>query len=163
VPVTISNPRDLLVQLLGELLFVERRLAGGVLRDLIDAVTDQELADGLRAHLEQTKAHVERCETAFRALEVAPTANQSNAFESAVKEHDELSSSFVSTALADVFHAQAALQTEHMEIALYSAVLGFGDAAGFGDALAPLRESLADENEAREILERELRRLGNAR
>jgi ferritin-like metal-binding protein YciE len=158
VPIAISNPRDLLVQLLGELLFIERRLAGGVLRDLIDAVSDKQLADELRAHLEQTKAHVDRCETAFRALEVAPTANQSNAFESAVKEHDELSSSFVTPALADYFHAQAALQTEHMEIALYTAVLSLG----FDDALAPLRESLADENEAREILERELRRLSSA-
>jgi ferritin-like metal-binding protein YciE len=158
VPTTISNPRDLLVQLLGEILFVERRLAGGVLRDLISAVTDEQLAEGLRAHLEQTKAHVDRCETAFRRLEVAPTANQSHAFESAVAEHDELASSIASPRLADLFHAKAALQTEHLEIALYTAVL----ALGFDDALAPLRESLADENEAREVLERELRRLADA-
>jgi len=155
----ISNPRDLLVQLLGELLYIERRLAGGVLRDLISAVRDEELADGLRQHLEQTKAHVDRCEAAFRAIEVAPTANQSNAFEAAVKDHDDLAKSFASPALADVFHAQAALGTEHMEIALYTAILTFGEENEFGDALAPLRESLADEQEAREILERELRPL----
>lgn len=158
MPATISNPRDLVVQLLGELLYVERRLVGGVLRDLISAVSDEQLADGLQQHLEQTKAHVERCETAFRALEVAPTANQSRAFESAVAEHEELTSSFASQQLADVFHAQAALQTEHMEIALYTAVLSLG----FDDALAPLRESLADEQEACELLERELRRLADA-
>ena len=159
MPTTISNPRDLLVQLLGELLYVERRLAGGVLRDLIDAVTDEQLADGLRAHLDQTKEHVDRCETAFRAIEVAPSANHSREFESAVAEHDELASSIVSPALADVFHAQAALRTEHLEIALYTAVLSLG----FDDALAPLRESLADEHEAREVLERELGRLNDAR
>jgi len=158
VPATISNQRDLVVQLLGELLYVERRLAGGVLRDLISSVSDERLADELRKHLEQTKAHAERCETAFRKLEVPPSANQSRAFESAVAEHDELASSIASDRLADVFHAKAALQTEHLEIALYTAVL----ALGFDDALAPLRESLADEHEARELLERELRRLADA-
>ena len=157
MPTTISNPRDLLVQLLGELLYVERRLAGGVLRDLIDAVSDEQLKDELRKHLDQTKQHVDRCETAFRALEVAPTANQSRAFESAVSQHDELAPSIPSPRLADIFHAQAALHTEHMEIAMYTAVL----AQGFEDELAPLRESLADEYEAREILERELRRLAS--
>jgi ferritin-like metal-binding protein YciE len=161
MPTTVSNPRDLLVQILGELLYIERRLAGGVLRDLIDAVADEQLADGLRAHLEQTKAHVERCETAFRAIEVAPSANHSREFESAVAEHDELASSIISKGLADVFHAQAALRTEHLELALYTAILAFGDENGYGDALAPLRESVADEHEAREILERELRRLSS--
>ena len=159
MPTTISNPRDLLVQLLGEVLYVERRLAGGVLRDLIEAVSDEQLADGLRAHLEQTKEHVDRCETAFRALQVAPTANQSRDFESAVAQHGELASSIASRDLADIFHAQAALRTEHLEIALYTAVLSLG----YDDALASLRESLADEHEAREILERELRRLADAR
>ena len=161
MPTTISNPRDLFVQLLGELLYIERRLAGGVLRDLIGSVKDEQLADALRAHLEQTKAHVDHCETTFRTLEIAPTANQSRAFESAVAEHQELSSSFQSPALADVFHAKAALGTEHMEIALYTTLLAFGEENGFDDALAPLRESLADEHEARETLERELRRLSD--
>ncbi len=158
MPATISNPRDLVVQLLGEVLYVERRLAGDVLRDLIAAVEDEQLADELRQHLDQTKEHVERCENAFRALEVSATANQSRAFESAVAEHDQHSSSFQTQRHEDVFHAQAALRTEHMEIAMYTAVL----ALGFDDALAPLRESLADERQAAEILERELRRLVDA-
>ena len=38
MPTTISNPRDVLVQLLVEGLYVERRLAGGVVRDLMEAV-----------------------------------------------------------------------------------------------------------------------------
>ena len=155
MPTTISNPRDLVVQLLGELLYVERRLAGGVLRNLIGAVKDEQLAEDLRQHLEQTTAHVERCETAFRALEVAPTANRSADFEAAVAAHEELASSIVDPRLADLFHAHAALRTEHLEIALYTAVI----ALGFDDALAPLRESLADEVEAQERLEHALRRV----
>jgi ferritin-like metal-binding protein YciE len=141
---TISNPRDLLVQLLGELLHVERRLADTVLRELEQAVHDDELRALLAHHREQTKEHAERVETAFRRLSVAPTSNLSRAFESAVAQHDELAQAITEATLADLFHAQAALQTEHWETAAYRTVV----------ALAPpevaefLRPSLEEEDDA---------------
>lgn len=137
----VSNPRDLLVLLLGELLHVERRLAGGVIRDLADAVRDDELRTALRRHQEETVQHVERIESAFLRIEVAPTANLSRAFESAVAQHGEVASSVVEPTLADDFHAQAALHTEHWEIAAYEAVLRLAPAAA-GELLEP---SLDDE------------------
>jgi ferritin-like metal-binding protein YciE len=156
----VSNPRDLLVQLLGELLHVERRLAGEVLRALSDAVRDDELRDVLRRHLEETREHVERIEVAFRRLEVAPSANLSRAFESAVAQHDELAPTIVEAHLADVFHAQAALHTEHWEIAAYTTVL---ELAVHSDAdLGPLEDSLADEVRAREELRLAIARLARA-
>lgn len=155
----VSNPRDLLLQLLGETLYVERRLAGGILRELIDAVRDEELRAGLEQHLEQTREHVDRAETAFRRLEAAPSANLCRAFESAVGEHGELAEEIVEPTLADVFHAQAALRTEHLELALYSAVLELAEAFGRSDAVEPLRESRREEDAARADLEAVLRRL----
>jgi ferritin-like metal-binding protein YciE len=122
MPGKLSNPRDLLVLLLGEILFVERRLAGGVLQQLIDAVHDEGLRDALRAHLDETRQHVERAETAFRRIEVAPTANLTQVFESAVAEHDEVAKTIAEPRLADVFHAQAALHTEHWELGAYRTV-----------------------------------------
>ena len=119
----VSNPRDLMVQLLGEVLFVERRLADDVLDELIQAVRDDELREALQAHREETKQHVERVETAFRKLGVAPTSNLSRPFESAVAQHDELAQAVVDPRLADIFHAQAALHTEHWEMAAYRTLL----------------------------------------
>jgi ferritin-like metal-binding protein YciE len=119
----VSNPRDLVVLLLGELLHVERRLAGGVIRDLADAAHDEALHNTLGRHLEETVQHVQRVESAFRRLDVAPTANLVRPFESAVAQHDELASNIIHPRLADSFHAQAALHTEHWEIAAYQAVL----------------------------------------
>ena len=46
----VSDRRDLVVQLLGELYFVERRLADQVIGDLVDAVEDDELKQALRHH-----------------------------------------------------------------------------------------------------------------
>ena len=56
-------------------------------------------------------------------IEVAPTSNLSRPFESAVAQHDELPERHLEPRLADVFHAQAALHTEHWEIAAYEALL----------------------------------------
>ena len=140
----ISNPRDLLVLLLGELLHVERRLAGGVIRDLTDAVHDNDLRTALQRHLEETVQHVERVESAFRRIKVAPTANLSRPFESGVEQHGELASNVLEPRLADNFHAQAALHTEHWEIAGYEAVLRLAPAA-VAELLEP---SLDDERHA---------------
>ena len=159
MPPKLSNPRDLLVQLLGELLYVERRLAGDVLSSLAGSVRDDELRASLEKHLEETRGHVERVETAFRRLEIAPSANRSAAFEGAVAEHEELSSKLSASALADVFHAQAALRTEHLELALYSAVLEVGAAFDKADAVEPLRESEREEDAARTTLEEALARI----
>jgi ferritin-like metal-binding protein YciE len=119
----ISNPRDLTVQLLGEILFVERRLADCVLDELRSAVRDDELRSLLAEHREETQDHVERVETAFRRLDVPPTSNLSRPFESAVAEHDARAASIADPALADAFHAHAALVTEHWELAAYRTLL----------------------------------------
>jgi len=159
MPPKLSNPRDLLVQLLGELLYVERRLAGDVLASLKESVKDEELRASLDHHLEETRAHVDRAETAFRRLEIAPSANACPAFEAAVAEHEELSSKVSPPALADVFHAQAALRTEHLELALYTAVLELAAAFGADEAVEPLQESRREEDAARSTLEEALGRL----
>jgi ferritin-like metal-binding protein YciE len=148
----ISNPRDLVVFLLGELLYVERRLAGGVLQELAKACSDTALATALNEHLAETRLHVERVEIAFRRIEVAPTANLSASFESAVSEHDRLAGSIVSAGLGDAFHAATGLRTEHWEIATYTSVLAYGDEAGYRDELADLSASLHEEEHARDIL-----------
>jgi ferritin-like metal-binding protein YciE len=121
--VKISNPRDLTVQLLGELLYVERRLADRVLTDLAGSVDDPELAQLLRAHRDETATHVERVEGAFLALGVTPSSHRSAPFEAAVTQNNEFAPMIVERTLADRFHAQAALHTEHWETAAYETLL----------------------------------------
>ena len=155
----VSNPRDLLVQLLGELLFVERRLADGVLAQIASAVSDADLRAALEEHRLQTKRHADRIENLFRTIGIAPTSNLSRPFESAVAQHDELQTAVKSSTLVDVFHAQAALHTEHWEIAAYTTVITLGESLDLDDALEPLRESLEDEVRARDDVARAIARL----
>lgn len=161
MPATVSNPRDLIVELLGRLLYVERRLADAVLRELADAVHDDELRASLEAHRDETRTHAERIEAAFHRLEVATTSNRDDAFESLVAQHDRFSGSLKSDRLEDVHHAAAALRTEHAEIAAYTAVLTLADATGYGEAVAELAASLRDEEAARATLEAALPRLAS--
>jgi len=146
--VRISNPRDLTVQLLGELLYVERRLADRVIAELAGSVSDPELAERLRAHRDETAIHVERVETAFLALGVTPSSHRSAPFEAAVSQHDELATSIVDRTLADRFHAQAALHTEHWETAAYETLLRISPSEVV-DRIAP---SLDEERSAADTL-----------
>lgn len=155
---TISNPRDLVVQRLGELLYVERRLAADVIGALAAAVRDEELRAALEQHREETRQHVERVETAFRRLEVAATANRSAPFESAVSQHDELAGSIVEPRLADLFHAHAALQVEHWEMAAYRSLLPLAPR----EVVEVLRPALDEEGQAAKALVAAIDRLAAA-
>jgi ferritin-like metal-binding protein YciE len=155
---SVSNQRDLVVQLLGELLYVERRLADTVIGELAAAVRDEELRRLLEQHRVETREHVERAGTAFRRLEVAPTSNLSRPFESAVAQHDELAAQIVEARLADLFHAQAALHTEHWEMAAYRTLLPLVR----DDVAEVLRPSFAEEGEAAKSLVRVIDRLADA-
>ena len=154
----ISSPRDLVVQLLGELLYVERRLHDAVLPSLVTALADEELAQQLRSHRDETRGHVERAEDAFRMLGVSPTSNRFEPLEAAVHQHDELAGAIVDTRLADLFHAQAALHTEHMEMACYRTLLP----ALPRDVANILRASYEEEGDAAKSIVKAIDRLADA-
>ncbi len=154
----ISNPRDLSVQLLGELLYVERRLHDSVLPTLVGSVADEELAERLRVHEEETRHHVDRVGDAFRMLGVSPTSNRFEPLEAAVHQHDELAGSILDARLADLFHAQAALHTEHLEMACYRTLLPFLPR----DVASVLRPSYDEEGEAAKNIVKAIDRLADA-
>jgi ferritin-like metal-binding protein YciE len=148
VDVTISNSRGLLVQLLGELLYAERRFADEILASLAREANDDELRAALEQHRAETLQHVDRIETAFRKLEVAPTSNRVAEVESMVTHHRELAGAVADPSLCDLVHAQAALDAEHWEISRYRTLL----------AVAPkevgelLQETLDEEKRAANAL-----------
>ena len=156
--VTISNPRDLAVELLGQILYVERRLHDAVLPALVEAVTDDRLLFALRTHQQQTRVHVERAEHAFRVLGVAPTSNRTQAFEGAVSQHELLAPSVRDERLANLVHALAALETEHWEMAAYRTLFPVA-----GDEISQLlRPSYEEERDAAKLIVAAIDRLADA-
>jgi ferritin-like metal-binding protein YciE len=143
----LSNPKDLLVATLSEILWVERRLAFDVLPDVIKSVKDTELKSLFEEHLEETKQHVERVEKAFKNLGMEPGAAFSPGFSGLIEQHDTVAEKIVEAGLADRWHASAGIAAEHFELALYSSL-----------DLDELKANADDEADALKKLERWLRR-----
>jgi ferritin-like metal-binding protein YciE len=118
----LSNPRDLLVALLSELLWVERRLAFDVLPEVIESVRDERLKKAFEQHHEQTKLHAERVEGVFRELGMEPSSAFSPGFSGLIEQHDTVAKKIVEPGLADQWHARAGIAAEHFELALYTAI-----------------------------------------
>lgn len=157
----MSNPRDVYLTLLGDMLYVERILSSEVLPRMLAEAGDPDLAGVLAEHLEQTKAHVGRVEEAFRAAAAETSSNHSLPFGGLVEQHRELVGGTVTATLADVLRVHAALQAEAYEIAAYRVLVAVAEAVA-PDALAPLCQTLAEEEQAEASLRKLLPALAAA-
>ncbi|HEY6052513.1 MAG TPA: DUF892 family protein [Gaiellaceae bacterium] len=155
----MSNPRDLFLQLLGELLWLERELVREALPALERGAQAQSLAQAFAEHLEQTRGHVKRVEEVFRIATAEPSSNLDEPAQKLIEHHDELAGSIVDPVLRDVFHAAAAAKTEHTEIAAYTTLIGLAEALELPEAVRLLERNRDEEAEALEQVERAAERL----
>ena len=142
----MSTPRDLFLHELGDILYVERKLAEEVLPKLIQEVQSPELRKGLERHLDQTRGHVANVEQVFDELGERPHEEECIGFQGLKKEHDKLVEE-ASTDLIDLVDAGAAARTEHYEIAAYSGLIEMARALGEPNAVTLLDENLKEEKE----------------
>lgn len=156
----IGTPRELFVHELGDILYVERKLADEVLPKLIQEVEDTELRDALDSHLEQTRGHVENLEKVFGIFGEEPSAEKCLGFEGLVSEHDKMLEES-SPELVDVVDLGAAARTESYEIAAYEGLRRLAKAMGEEEAVELLDANLAEEKEALRIVERIATRVSN--
>jgi ferritin-like metal-binding protein YciE len=143
----IQTPRELFLHELGDILYVERKLANEVLPKLIDEVQDSQFRKGLEKHLNETHQHVTNLEQVFDSLGVEPTAEKCIGFEGLKKEHDELLDESARD-LVDLVDTGAAVRTEHYEIAAYSGLIEMARALREQEAVSLFEENLKDEREA---------------
>lgn len=98
---TLSNSRDLFLQQLSELLWIERTLEHEILPKTIAEVADEELKQALADHLEETHEHVRRVERAFLAAGAEPAASRTEVL--APQERD-VKEPTLAACLADPIH-----------------------------------------------------------
>jgi ferritin-like metal-binding protein YciE len=154
----ITNPRELFLHELGDILYVERTLAAEALPKLIDEVADGELRQGLEKHLVQTRRHITNVEKVFENLGETPQPEKCVGFEGLKSEHDKLSDEASST-LIDLVDLGAAARTEHYEIAAYQGLIKMARALGESDVVAPLEQNLKQEKETLREIEKLTTRL----
>jgi ferritin-like metal-binding protein YciE len=150
---TITEPRDLLVNELQSMLYVEQKLADQVLPELSREVDDNQLKHGFDEHLEQTRQHVANLERALELLGEKPKADKSHAIDGLVAQHDKVVKRIESDQLRDVFDAGAAAKTEHLEIAAYENMITAAEALQEREIVDLLKQNLEEEKEALEKVE----------
>jgi ferritin-like metal-binding protein YciE len=149
----ITNPRELFLHELGDILYVEQKLADEVLPKLIDEVQDEELRTGLEGHLVETRGHVENVKKVFAELGESPKAEPCIGFEGLKKEHDQLLQK-AAPELVDAVDLGAAARTENYEIAAYEGLRRMAKGLGEDRAVDLLDENLAEEKEALRLVEK---------
>jgi len=159
---TMSDPRELFLHELGDVLYAERTLVKA-LPKLQEEASDEELRMGFEEHLEQTKRHVKNVEQAFEALGEKPTAEKCPGIDGIKKEHDEfVANESPSQDVLDSFLTGAGARTEHYEIAAYEGLVTMAEAMGETDVVQLLNENLEQERGALEKLQSIGKRLAQA-
>jgi ferritin-like metal-binding protein YciE len=158
----VTNSRDLFLHELGDILYVEEKLANEVLPKLIDEVEDTEFKKGLEKHLRQTRGHVQKVNRVFKQLGEEAKTEQCIGFDGLKHEHEELAGES-SEALVDLVAAGAAARTEHYEIAAYEGLRRMAKSLGEDKAVDLLDEILKQEKEALREVDKITTRLNNQR
>jgi ferritin-like metal-binding protein YciE len=156
----ITTPRELFLHELGDILYVERKLASETLPKLIGEVQDEEFRAGLEQHLEQTRKHVKNVESVFEQLGEPAEAEECIGFEGLKSEHDKMVEES-SSDLIDLVDLGAAARTECYEIAAYESLRRMAKAMGEDRAVDLLDQNLKDEKETLKEVEKIATRLSN--
>ena len=155
----MSDPRDLFLHELGDVLYAEQTLVKA-LPKLQEEASDEELSLGFEEHLEETRQHVKNVEKAFEQLGETPKAEKCPGIDGIKKEHDDfVAKESPSQDVLDGFLTGAGSRTEHYEIAAYEGLVTMAQAMGETEVVELLTENLDQEKAALEKLQTIGRRL----
>jgi len=158
----MTEPRELLVHELGDLLYAEQLLTK-TLPKLAEEATDDTLKSGFEKHLEETKQHVENLEQVFDLLGERAKAEKCPGIDGIKAEHDKFVQEHdPSPEMCDLFLTGAGARAEHYEIAAYTGVINLARTLGEDDAVDLLEKNLEQEKKALEKLETAAKTLGRA-
>jgi ferritin-like metal-binding protein YciE len=143
--------KELYIDELKDLYSAENQLLKA-LPKLAKAASSDELQDGFKQHLEQTRGHVERLEQIFKSLDASPRGKKCVGMEGLVKEGSELMEEDFEQAVMDAALIGAAQRVEHYEIAAYGTVSEFARILGEEQHVSLLEETLQEEKETDEKL-----------
>lgn len=141
----VTEPRELLLHEMGDLLFCEQTVAK-MLPGVIKETTDEFFSDRLMLHLAETETQIEVLNEAFAALSCEPKAEKCPAILGLKKEHDTfVEDESPRSMILDMFNTGAAARVEHYEIAAYSSAIGLADALGETQVCDLLKKNLRQE------------------
>jgi len=118
------------------------------------AASSGELREAFETHLKQTEGHVERLEEIFEQLDETPKGKTCQAMKGLIEEGSEILDEDGEDSVLDAGIIVAAQKVEHYEIAGYGSVRTFAQLLGQTQAAQLLQQTLEEESEANERLNR---------
>ncbi|MDB5259114.1 MAG: hypothetical protein JWO73_322 [Candidatus Taylorbacteria bacterium] len=146
-----TNLADLFVIKLKTLYDIEIELVKAIPK-MIRKATDEELAEGLSMHLDETKQHVQRLENIFEMLDVKPGKIKCEAIRGLVADAQWVMDTIEDSILLDINICAAAGYIEHYEIAGYTTAYEWASSLDEEEIADILGETLAEEKSANESL-----------
>jgi ferritin-like metal-binding protein YciE len=143
--------RDLLLEELQDIYDAEQQLTKA-LPKMAKAATSTELKTAFEEHLEVTEQQVQRLEQVFELLQEKAKTKTCKAMKGLIAESEDIMKEHEPSALLDAALVGAAQRVEHYEIAAYGTICAMAGALGEEDASALLRQSLAEEQHADQML-----------
>ena len=111
-------------------------------------ITNPEMKETVKAHLEETKNQVLRLREVFGHIGKKPTGKHCSGMEGCIKEVTEALEEDYEGALKDAGITGASLRVEHYEIAGYTAAIAIAKSLGQKEIVALLQENLNEETRA---------------
>lgn len=149
----LTSLKDLLINQLEDLYDAEDRLTSA-LPKMAAAASSPELKNAFTTHLQQTKGHVARLETAFRGLGHTPKKDTCQAMKGLISEGAEAISAKGDSAVKDAALIAAAQRVEHYEMAGYGTTRTFAQRLGLTEVAQLLQQTLNEEEETDKLLTR---------
>jgi len=146
-----NSLQELYVEQLRDLYNAEQQLVKA-LPKMAKAAQSEGLRQGIAAHLEQTKGHVDRLQQIFSAMDESPKGKKCAGMEGLVEEGEEVIKEHSSGGVLDAGLIGAAQRVEHYEIAAYGTVRSFAELLGESQAVDLLQQILEEEKETDEKL-----------
>lgn len=129
----------------------ERQLVKALPR-LAKAASNEDLADALNAHLEETKGQVERLESAFEALGEKVRGKHCDGMAGIIEEGKSVLEEDFEGATLDAVLIASAQRAEHYEMAAYGTLIAWAEALQLNDVVELLEANLEEEKAADEKL-----------
>ncbi len=154
----IKSLDDLFVHTLQDVYYAEQRITKA-LPEMVAKVSDSQLQEAFRSHLEETKNQIKRLEQVFRMHNAEAKAVTCPAIDGIIEEAEEIMSDSKDSEVLDAAALAAAQAVEHYEIARYGTLIAWARQLGRADCASVLEPTLKEEKEA----DRKLTEIAEAR
>jgi ferritin-like metal-binding protein YciE len=138
---------DLFLHTLQDIYYAENKILKS-LPEMIENASEAQLKSGLKAHLGETKGHVQRLEQVFQMLGQKAKAVNCPAIDGIIEEAEEVTGEVEDKDVLDAAIIAAGQAVEHYEITRYGSLIAWAKRLGRSDVAQVLEQTLKEEKAA---------------